>query len=74
MKNQYIPDQNDIIWLDFAKRVVHIEEHILPCQLAPCPSFRPSKDALYVLEINAGYVKKMGLKVGDVVEFRLKNL
>ena len=72
MKDTYIP--LDIIWLDYAKRVVHVEENVPPCRIAPCPTYRPADNALYVLEVNAGYAKKIGLKAGDVAEFRLKSL
>ena len=72
MKDTYIP--LDMIWLDYAKRIVHIEENVQPCRIAPCPSFVPPADALYVLEINAHDVKKIGLQLGDMMEFRLNNL
>jgi len=70
MKETYIP--LDIIWLDYAKRIVHIEENVKPCRIRPCPTYHPSENALYTLEVNAGYVEKMGWKVGDIAEFHLK--
>ena len=72
MKDTYI--SLDIIWLNYAKKVVHIEENVKPCKIAPCPTYHPSENALYTLEVNADYVRKIGLKVGDTMEFRLKNL
>jgi uncharacterized membrane protein (UPF0127 family) len=72
MKDTLIP--LDIIWLDYSKKVVYIEENAKPCKIAPCPSYRPSANALYVLEVNAGYAQKIGLKKGDALEFQLKNL
>ena len=72
MKDTLIP--LDIIWLDYSKRVVHIEENVPPCKLALCPSYRPAGNALYVVEVNAGFVKKIGLVRGDSAEFRLENL
>ncbi|MCS7133368.1 MAG: DUF192 domain-containing protein [Candidatus Caldarchaeum sp.] len=60
----------DIIWLDESKQVVHIVEKAQPCNpTEACPVFVPDKDAKYVLEVNAGISEKVGLKIGDVVEF-----
>lgn len=62
----------DIIWIDADGRVVHIEENLQPCTPHQvCQSYTPSADAKYVLEINAGLVKKHGVVVGDFVEFWL---
>ncbi|MCS7110170.1 MAG: DUF192 domain-containing protein [Candidatus Caldarchaeum sp.] len=60
----------DIVWLDESKQVVHIVEKALPCiPTQACPVFVPDKEAKYVLEVNAGVCEKVGLKIGDVVEF-----
>ena len=72
MKNTLIP--LDIIWLDYGRRVVFIEENAKPCKIAPCPSFVPTGDALYVLEINGNSASALGIKEGSVLEFRLNNL
>ncbi|MCK5580452.1 MAG: DUF192 domain-containing protein [Candidatus Omnitrophica bacterium] len=69
MKETLIP--LDIIWLDYARRIIHIEANVPPCQKDPCPSYVPSQDAMYVLELNAGKSKEFGLEAGDVVEFHL---
>lgn len=66
MKNTLIP--LDIIWINENKEVVFISENILPCEKDPCPLFGPDKKANYVLEINGGVSKEIGLKVGDKVE------
>ncbi|MDJ0272657.1 MAG: DUF192 domain-containing protein [Candidatus Caldarchaeum sp.] len=59
----------DIIWIDADGLVVHIEENLQPCTPNQvCQSYTPSSDAKYVLEINAGLVKKHGIVVGDFVE------
>ncbi len=69
MKDTLIP--LDMIWIDEAKRVVHIEDDVPPCTADPCLQYMPAGAALYVLEVNAGYVQKIGLQVGDTAEFRL---
>lgn len=71
MKDTLIPI--DMIWMDSAQRIVHIEHHVPPCTQDPCPHYTPPKEALYVLEVNAGYAETLGLKLGDTAEFRLKS-
>lgn len=70
MMNTSIP--LDIIWLDSSKKVVHIEEKVQPCgSLAVCPTYRPNSNAKYVLEVNSGYAKRHGIKVGSKASFTL---
>ena len=57
----------DIIWIDEKLRVVYFVENAQPC-VNICETYEPPADALYVLEVNAGFVKKYGMKIGDVVE------
>ena len=68
MKNTLIP--LDIIWLDKNKRVVFIKHSAQPCKADPCETFGPDESAKYVLEINSGLVKEIGLEKGDYLEFR----
>lgn len=67
MKNTLIP--LDIIWLDKHKEAVFIKQNALPCKEDLCPEIKPDRETKYVLELNAGVVLKMGLKVGDRVSF-----
>lgn len=67
MKNTYIP--LDIVWLDKDKKVVYIKDGAKPCKEGICETFKTETDALYVLEINAGRVKEIDLKVGDEMSF-----
>ena len=68
MKNTLIP--LDMLWLDEANRVVHIESNVPPCPGDPCPSFSPGVKAKSVLELRAGRAKELGLKVGDPLQVR----
>ncbi|MFA5087704.1 MAG: DUF192 domain-containing protein [Candidatus Omnitrophota bacterium] len=70
MKDTLIP--LDIIWLDYSRTIVHVEAEVPPCNGDPCPAYSSSAKAMYVLEINAGHAARMGLKVGDRLEFRLR--
>ena len=69
MKDTLIP--LDMIWLDDTRKIVHIEHDVPPCAADPCPRYPPGHEALYVLEINAGYTQELGLKLEDTAEFRL---
>ena len=67
MKETLIP--LDMIWLDYARRVVDIAAEVPPCKSNPCPTYTPDQNALYVLEINADRANQLGIKVGDTAEF-----
>ena len=62
----------DMIWFDGDGRVVHIEENVPPCKSAlettTCTSTSPRGDALYILEVTAGYVKEFGITKDSVLE------
>ena len=55
-----------MIWISQEKEIVFIKENALPCQ-EDCPSIEPTENAKYVLEINGGISKNIGLKLGDKV-------
>lgn len=70
MKNTLIP--LDMIWINENKKVVYIAENVQPCSNsveAICKSIIPIAVAKYVLEINSGLVKTLGIKIGDEVKF-----
>jgi uncharacterized protein len=66
MMNTYIP--LDIIFADKDYKVIGIIENAKPKSVKPLSVDKPSK---YVVEINAGLVKKYGIKLGD--EFKVKS-
>lgn len=61
MKNTLI--SLDILWLDDAGKVVHLERGVPPCRQDPCPSVVPLKAATWVLEVGAG--RAAGVTLGD---------
>jgi len=69
MKNTLI--SLDIIWINENKEVIFISENTQPCKEDSCPSITPNKKAKYVLEINGGISKEIGLKVGDGLEINI---
>jgi uncharacterized protein len=61
MKNMEFPI--DIIWLNEHSEVIHIEEKVLPNSFPKV--YEPDKPALFVLELNANFVKENNIKIGD---------
>jgi uncharacterized membrane protein (UPF0127 family) len=66
MKNTLIP--LDMLWLDARGRIVSIAASVPPCKEDPCPSYPPTGNASYVVEVVSGFARQHGLKVGDTVE------
>jgi uncharacterized protein len=64
MKNTLI--DLDIVWIDEDFRVVEIVSAV-SCVSFECESYGEKKTAKYVLEINYGLTKEMGVEVGDEV-------
>ncbi|MEJ2696420.1 MAG: DUF192 domain-containing protein [Candidatus Sulfobium sp.] len=69
MKNTKMP--LDIIWLDQARRVVHIVDGARPCARGPCRTYTSEERAAYVLESVSGMSKKWQLNIGDQLIFEL---
>ena len=62
MKNTPLP--LDIIYIAKDGRIVSIAEHTTPFSTAAIPSGAPAQN---VLEVNAGYAQRNGVRVGDRV-------
>lgn len=57
----------DVIWLDADYRVVDIAGDV---QLDSFPEvFEPSRLAKYILEVNAGFVERNGVEIGEDLGF-----
>jgi uncharacterized membrane protein (UPF0127 family) len=69
MKNCRFPI--DIVWMDEARRIVHVAEGAVPCEGDPCPTYEPLRRASYVLELNAGQARREKAIVGETVSFQL---
>ncbi len=72
MKNTLIP--LDIIFVSHDFKIMHIAKNATPCKADPCPTYNSGYPVKYVVEINAGLSEKMGLRVGDLIEFDLSTL
>lgn len=57
----------DIVWMDSNKKIVHIEQNVSPDTYPR--SFLPDEDALYVLELPAGFAERNHVGLGQVVGF-----
>jgi len=64
MKNTII--SLDILYADADRRIVSIHKNCKPYSLDQITSAKPAQ---YVVEVNAGYTSKYGIKAGDVISF-----
>lgn len=55
----------DLVFLDIERRVVHVRERVEPWRFISGGS-----DCRAVMELPPGFVKKIGIEVGDVIEWR----
>lgn len=69
MKDMLFP--MDIIWINKDKKIVDVITNV---QTDTYPDFQYINDFLaqYVLEVNAGFFDKYGLRLGDTMEFSLE--
>src|ERR671915_217347 len=67
MKNTLIP--LDMIFADSSSKIIDIKENVPPCKQEECPTYPSREPAQYVLEVNAGFVREMGIKIGDQLRY-----
>ena len=68
MKNMRFP--LDMVFMDKNLKVVDYYENVPACKADPCPHYLPNTNSKYVVEVNAGTVKEIGLTRGDMVEYK----
>jgi len=68
MKDMMFP--LDIIWID-NNQIIDITKNIPPARRDYAPTYAPALPVNYVLEVNAGYADKHGIKIGDKVEIEI---
>ncbi len=76
MKNTEIP--LDILWINADKRIFYIQRNAPTCKSLDaaqknCPMYIAEEPAKYVLEVNAGWVEKNNVSLGDEVQINLTN-
>jgi len=70
MKNMNFPI--DIIWISEHHEVVHVEHSLEPCEPDSfCPTHKPDRNSLYVLEMVAGFAQKYNVTENTYVDFQL---
>jgi len=59
----------DIIWFNSNRQVVWIEPNVQPCISLNCAELTPESPAMYVLELNAGFVVTHKVELGTIFTF-----
>jgi len=67
MKNTYI--SLDLIYISQDKKIIEIKGNLEPCRENDCPTYTSAVEAQYVLEVNAGFVQKNNIQIGEEVVF-----
>ena len=63
----------DMIWVDESRHVVHLVESADPCPQDPCPWYGPPLEkARYVIQTEAGFLKRERLVPGTELKFTLR--
>lgn len=69
----------DIIWIDSSYNIVYINENTPPCTKTGnlksyCTTYKPNKNAKYVLEVNAGFVKRYNISANQKINIINTNI
>lgn len=63
----------DMVWIDESHHVVQVLERVQPCVQDPCPFYGPPPEPVrYLIEAEAGYVKRAGITAGMELKFTLR--
>jgi len=68
MKNMRFP--LDMLWISSSGTITDIMAQVPPCGEGDCPGLEPVSDALYVLEVEAGFCAGHAIKAGDRLEIQ----
>lgn len=66
MRNMHIP--LDLIYLDGDARITHLFEAVPPCKAQPCALYSADRPLRFVIEVPAGTVDRLDLKVGQQID------
>ena len=61
----------DMIWMDTSRRIVEISPDTPPCKTEEslCPNYGGHETAQFVLELGGGEARRLGLTLGQTLEF-----
>ena len=63
----------DMMWIDESHHIVQILEQVPPCAQEPCPLYGPPPEPIrYLIETEAGYVRREAVTVGMELKFTLR--
>lgn len=60
----------DMLFFNADRRLVSVQHDVPPCLADPCPAYPSGAPARYVLELNAGQARKIGVSPGDELLIR----
>lgn len=63
----------DFLFLDSKGFIVGMKENVPPCGSNVCNSFTSSVPFKYVIELNAGFIQKNGIDIGNSVVFNISS-
>lgn len=66
MRNMHIP--LDLVYLDEQAVITHLFERVPPCKSMPCTHYKADRPLRFVIELPAGSIAELGLKVGEKVD------
>ncbi|MDD1622223.1 MAG: DUF192 domain-containing protein, partial [Methylococcaceae bacterium] len=66
MKNTLLP--LDVLFLANDGRIVAMLDNLQPCASDPCPIYNSQVDAMYMLELNAGFIKNHNVEVDQTLQ------
>jgi len=61
----------DVVFLNQAQQLVDLVANLPPCPADPCPIYRSTVAAAYMLELPAGSIQQYGLTVGESIKLPL---
>ena len=61
----------DMLWMESSRRIVEISADTPPCKTkaSQCPTYGGHQQAQFVLELGGGEAQRLGLHVGDTLDF-----
>ncbi|MEM0148032.1 MAG: DUF192 domain-containing protein [Candidatus Micrarchaeaceae archaeon] len=59
----------DVLWIDSNMKIIDIQENLPPCKGINCKIYKPCKPSKYIIELEAGYIKKNKIKKGLPIHF-----
>ena len=68
MKNCKFPQ--DMLFFDADRRLISVQHDVPACTADPCPPYSSGAPARYVLELNAGQARKLGVAPGDEMQIQ----